>query len=125
LVINDLSSRNPFIRLGRIVFALFPKFFAPKFAEDLVVDDKIPDKYPVNPDDIESLLMKTGFIVDKREETRLFMFLPIWIDKFIPISNLKIVQRMYNKLMIVERLLLRYNTFKRISELFCFYCKKP
>lgn len=125
LLINDLSSRNPIINLGRAVFGLMPSFVKSKFSNDLVVNDSIPDKYPVDVDKTVSILRDVGFKINKVGHAHLFFFLFLWLDNFASISTNPILNRIYRGLISFEDFLLQYKFFQKYAELFYIYATKP
>jgi|SRR3990172_13794 len=116
--LSDLSSNNIFIRLGRNIFALFPAFFKNKFPDDLVVDGKIPEKYPVDYQKVAMLLRDTGFEVQEIGHGHVFFFLFGWLDRFVPLTKVKHLTSIYPKIMKLEERLLKHNLFKKQAEVF-------
>lgn len=125
LLINDLSSNNPIINLGRLVFGSMPKFIKMKFSRDLFVEDEIPDKYPVSIRKTVNKLEKAGFRIIKVGYGHLFFFVFTWIDNFRIISNYKFVESLYKFLISVENNLLKLKFFQSLAELFYVYAVKP
>lgn len=123
-LIMDLSSNNPFVQIGRLFFVHLPMSIKNKFNDDLVIDGNIPEKYKINIDDIIYQLKKTGFSIEKIEYGHLFFFLFGWIDKFFPFSNIKIINSLYLRLINFENLLLRFDFFRRRSEMLVIRCYK-
>lgn len=118
LLINDLSSRNLLIKLGRNAFGFMPKFIKSKFTNDLVVNDSIPDKYPVDIEKTIELIEKVGFKIKKIEYGHLFFFLFVWIDNIARISNFEPLRRFYELLIKLENYLLKFKPFQKHAELF-------
>jgi SAM-dependent methyltransferase len=123
--ICDLSSNNPIISLCRHLYVFCPDFVKKRFADDLVVDGAIPEKYKVNPDVVSRQLKAIGFEVQDIECGHLFFFVFSWIDLFIPISRFVLFRLFLEKLRGVEEILLRYEFFRARSEVFCLRCVKP
>ena len=123
-LINDLSSNNPFVKLSRSIFLFLPSFIKRRFADDLVVDGGIPDKYKVNSDVVVSTLRKVGFTVEEIGYGHLFLFLFAWVDRFIPLSNFRIFRIIYSYLGRFEQKLLEYSFFQKYAEVFYIKCKK-
>ena len=123
-LINDLSSRNPIIRFGRYMFSYLSPLVSKKFENDLVVEGKIPDKYPVSVKDKLAQLENAGFKIKKVGYGHLFFFVFEWIDKFIPLSRISLTRWFYNKLIALENYLLKYSFFNRYAELFYIFCEK-
>lgn len=124
LVINDLSSNNLFIRLGRKLFATFPKLFKYKFEEDLVVDGKIPDKYPVDPLMVVNLLENCGYKVEKVIYGHLFLHVFGWLDRLIPLSKIGLYRSFLDLLCKIENNLLKKSFWQNKAELFCILAVK-
>ena len=123
--LNDLTSNNPFVKLGRLVFAFVPKFIKSKFSkDDLVVDGKIPEKYKVDVEKVLRQLKKSGFKVEKVGFGHLFCFLIAWFEKFVPLSRFPPIKGLYKVLMGFESYLLNLSTFKKRAEVFYVICKK-
>lgn len=123
-LINDLSSNNPITRFGRSVFSLFPAVFKNKFKEDLVVDGKIPEKYKVDIGEVCGRLEDIGFVVEEVGYGHLFFFVFNWIDRFLPLSRLSVVNLSYNYLIKFETWLLTHRFFQKWAELFYVKCVK-
>lgn len=125
LLLNDLSSKNPIINLGRATFGAMPKFVKNKFSNDLVVNDSIPDKYPVDVDFTVKILKDAGFKIVKVGHAHLFFFLFLWLDNFAKFSNNKIIAAIYKQIIKFESFLLQFDFFKKYAELFYIYAIKP
>lgn len=123
-LINDLSSNSIFHRLGRFIFIWLPKSMQIKFSDDLVIDGNIPDKYKVDINLIISQLKKSGFKIEEVGHGHLFFFVFAWVDRFIPLSNNKIISYIYKKLIDIEKYLLQYDYFKKQAEVFTIKCIK-
>ena len=122
--LNDLSSRNPFIRLGRLMFALFSDLFKNKFPEDLVVDGVIPDKYPVDIKLVLKQLENTGFKMLEVGDRPLFFFLFASLNKFVPLARFAPVRFVYEYLIKLENYLVKKTFLKNYSEVFFIKCVK-
>ena len=123
--LNDLTSNNPFVKLGRLVFAFVPKFIKSKFSkDDLVVDGKIPEKYKVGVEKVLTQLKKSGFKVEKVGFGHLFCFLIAWFEKFVPLSKFSPIRWLYKALMSFESYLLNFRIFQKRAEVFYVICKK-
>ena len=123
-LINDLSSNNPFNKTARSIFIHMPKFVKKRFGDDLVVGEGIPEKYKVDIPEVVRLLEKTGFKVEKVEYGHLFFFLFAWIDRFIPLSKIRIINSLYYKLIQLEEKLLIKPFFKKYAEVVAIKCSK-
>jgi len=123
-LINDLTSNNPFVKLSRSIFLFLPSFVKQRFADDLVVDGGIPDKYKVNPYEILLKLRKAGFTIEEIGYGHLFLFLFGWLDRFILLSNFRIIKVLYSALERFEQALLKYSFFQKYAEVFYIKCKK-
>ena len=123
-LLNDLSSNNPFVKLSRSIFLFLPSFIKQRFADDLVVDGSIPDKYKVNSDEVVSTLREVGFTVEEIGYGHLFLFLFAWFDRFIPLSNYRVIRVLYSALWRFEQTLLKYSFFQKYAEVFYIKCKK-
>ena len=123
-LINDLTSNSPFVKLSRSIFLFLPSFVKHKFADDLVVDGSIPDKYKVNPDDVLLKLRRVGFTIEQIGYGHLFLFLFAWFDRFIPLSNFRVIRVLYSALGRFEQALLKYSFFQKYAEVFYIKCKK-
>jgi len=124
-LINDLTSRNPIIRLGRVVFATFTNFFAPKFQEDLVIDGKIPDKYRIDVSEKLKEIQNAGFVISEVGYGHLFFFVFHWVDKFVPVSKTAVVRGIYSKLIYLENKLTKIPFFHNFSEVVYIKAMKP
>ncbi len=122
--LNDLSSRNPFIKFGRFMFALFSDILKNKFPEDLVVDGVIPDKYPVNISEVIKQLKDAGFKIVEVGDGHLFFFLFAWLNKFLPLSKIAPVLYLYRHLISLENYLVRETFLKNYAEVFFIKCVK-
>lgn len=114
--LNDLTSNNPFIRLGRFFFTLMPQRIQAKFSDDLVVDGQIPDKYKIDVQTIQTQLQNAGFKVVELGYGHLFFFLFCWVDRFIPLSKIPMVTSLYKQLIRLERWMLNYRFFQNFAE---------
>jgi len=123
-LINDLTSRNPIIRIGRFLFGFMPNIIKNRFSDDLLVDGKIPDKYVINVEEIIKQLKSSGFVIENVEYGHLFFFLFNWIDRFIPFSKNKIANKIYLKIIIFETVLLKLSFFQKNAEIVCIKCIK-
>jgi len=123
-LINDLSSNNIMIRIGRRLFIYFPRFIRNKFSYDLVVNGCIPDKYKVDMNLVISQLKKTGFSIEEVGYGHLFFFIFVWFEALVPLTRNKIIGYIYKKLIDFEKYLLRYKFFQRKAELFYIKCIK-
>jgi ubiquinone/menaquinone biosynthesis C-methylase UbiE len=117
-IINDLSSRNPIIRIFRYIFLISPKFIKNRFSDDLVVNGSIPEKYRVNIEDIVRLLEETSFKIEETGYGHLFFFLFSWIERFFELSRFKLIRLIYFKLMELETFLLKYSIFQHWAEVY-------
>jgi len=114
--LNDLTSQNPFISLGRFFFTKLPGSVQQKFSDDLVVDGQIPDKYRIDIPTIVKQLKKAGFTVEKVGYGHLFFFLFTWVDRFIPLSKFPRIRSLYRLLINLENTLLQYSFFQKYAE---------
>ncbi|MBI2414978.1 methyltransferase domain-containing protein [candidate division WWE3 bacterium] len=124
LLINDLTSRNPIIKFGRFLFASFPILFKNQFPDDLVVDGKIPDKYPLDIPLIVSQLEAAGFYIQEHKTAHLFFFIFDWIDRVLNLSKYFTVQKFYKALISFEDWLLETGIFDNFGEMICLKCIK-
>jgi len=123
-LINDLTSRNPIIRLGRFLFGFMPFFIKNRFNDDLLIDGKIPEKYVIDIQKIIRQLENSGFVIEKVEYGHLFSFIFNWVDRFIPFSKSKIASKIYLRVTKFESWLLNFDFFKRFAEIICIKCVK-
>lgn len=123
-LINDLSSRSIFHKIGRSLFIQLPKSAQTRFNDDLVVDGNIPEKYPLNLNKIMSDLKKCNFDIKEVGYGHLFFFLLGWLDRFIPLSKIKIISTFYKQLIKIEKFLLRFSFFQKRAELIYIKCIK-
>ena len=112
------------MKLSRSIFLFLPSFIKRRFADDLVVNGGIPEKYKVNSDEVVSTLREVGFKVEEIGYGHLFLFLFAWVDRFIPLSNYKIFRVIYSYLGRFEQKLLKYSFFQKYAEVFYIKCKK-
>lgn len=122
--LSDLSSNNPIIKLFRNVFMLSPGFVKRRFSDDLVVDGDIPEKYKVDPDSVAAELKKVGFVIQEIGYGHLGLFFFVWLDRFLPLSRVRLFRTFYSALWRVEQSLLKYNYFKNKAEVFYIKCIK-
>ena len=123
-LIMDLSSGNPFVQLGRLLFVHLPMSIKNKFSDDLVIDGRIPEKYKINISDVVFKLEKIGFSIEKIEYGHLFFFLFGWLDKFFPFSDNKIINSIYKSLINFEGFLLKFEFFRSQAEMLVIRCYK-
>lgn len=117
-VLNDLSSKNPIISLFRFIFTHSPKFIKHHFDDDLLCNDQIPDKYQININETIKLLKICSFKIEEVGYGHLFFFVFGWIERFIPLSSISFVKKMYSKLIIIESKLLKYSFFQQFAEVY-------
>jgi ubiquinone/menaquinone biosynthesis C-methylase UbiE len=123
-LINDLSSNNPFNRLGRALFVSMPRFVKRKFADDLVVGEDIPEKHKVNSIRVISQLEEVGFVIQEVGYGHLFFFIFGWIDRFISFSKIPTIINIYKQFVKIENVLLQYPFFQKYAEVFYIKCIK-
>jgi 2-polyprenyl-3-methyl-5-hydroxy-6-metoxy-1,4-benzoquinol methylase len=123
-LINDLTSKNPLIRFGRFIFALFPNIFGNKFPDDLVVEGKIPDKYPLDTKLLSEQLKNAGFYIQEIKAGHLFFFVFDWLDRVVCLSKYEKIRQIYSALFRFERFLLRFSLFNGLGEMICIKCIK-
>lgn len=114
--INDLTSNNPFIQLGRFFFTMMPQATQEKFSDDLVIDGQIPDKYRIDIKTITKQLENAGFMIVTTGYGHLFFFLFCWFDRFVPLSKIPPLRYLYSLLMRFEHWLLQFRYFQNLSE---------
>jgi len=124
LFLSDMSSNNPLIKISRNMFKFTPHFVKQRFADDLVVDGAIPDKYKVDPNTVVAQLKAVGFSVAEIGHGHLFVFFFSWVDRFIPFSRLAICRGLYSVLWAIEDLLLKCRFFQKRAEVFYIKCVK-
>ncbi len=122
--LSDLSSENPFINSARYIFAILPNWVKNKFADDLVVDGSIPEKYPVDISKVLNQLRTAGFKIEKVGYGHLYCFLFGWLERFIPLSKVRPIHWAYKKFMDFEQYLLTKSFFQRRAEVFYILCSK-
>lgn len=122
--LSDLSSNNPIIRFFRNMFVLSPRFVKRRFADDLVVDGAIPEKYKVDPEAVVAELKKAGFTIHEVGYGHLGLFLFVWLDRFVPLSQFRPFHVLYSALGRVEQKLLKHKFFKNRAEVFYIKCIK-
>lgn len=122
--LSDLSSNNLIISCMRRIFICAPNFIQQRFADDLVVDGAIPEKYKVNPKKVIDELKEVGFKISEVGYGHLALFCLGWIDRFIPLSRIRFIRRIYTMLEKIEQRLLRLDIFKNRSEVFYIKCIK-
>lgn len=122
--IQDLSSNNPIIRLGRWAFGYMPRFVKSRFADDLSIDGDIPEKYSVDLMLTIQLLEESGFEIVKIDYSGLFVFVFEWFDRVLGLSRITLFSRFFQLLMRIEVFLLKYNLFNKRSEAFYIRCIK-
>jgi len=123
-LIIDLTSNNPFLRLGLFLFRFMPMFLKNKFSDDLIIDGKLPEKFKVDKETILKLLNKNGFSIVEIDYGHLFFILFCWLERFIPLSRFNFVLNVYKKLIKFEQYLLRFKFFQKRAELFYIKCEK-
>lgn len=122
--LSDLSSNNPIIKLFRSLYVLAPRFVTQKFADDLVVDGAIPEKYKVEPGAVVVQLKAAGFSVQEVNYGHLFLFCFSWLDHFVPLSRFAVFRALYSALWAIEGWMLKFHFFQKNSEVFCIKCVK-
>lgn len=123
-LINDLTSNNMFISIVRNLFAIIPSFIKRKFNDDLVTDGSIPEKYKIHTNEIISRLKKSKFEVVEVKYGHLFFFVVGWFDRFIPLSRVGIIKKMFRLLIQFEDFLLRFTFFQKYAEVVSIKCIK-
>jgi SAM-dependent methyltransferase len=122
--LSDLSSNNPIISFSRQLFIRSPDFIRKKFADDLVVDGAIPEKYKVSPEGVIRDLTEVGFIIEEVGYGHLVLFCFAWIDRFLPLSRILCCRWLYMQLEKIEQKLLQLHLFKNRAEVFYIKCTK-
>ncbi len=122
--LNDLTSDNPFIRMGRKLFLFVPPSIQEQFSDDLVVDGNIPDKYKIDVPVVVEQLEKAGFKIEEVGRGHLFFFLVLWVDKLVPLSKVPPVRFCYSQLIKLEQYLMKYTFFKKRAEVVYIRCIK-
>lgn len=102
LLINDLTSKNPFIKLARSIFRYLPWYIKNRFNDDLIIDGEIPEKNVVDIDELTYILNSIGFDIIKIEYAHLFYFIVGWFDRFICFSKINFLQLIYKKIASIE-----------------------
>ena len=115
-LINDLTSANPFIRSGRSIFNHMPHKFKRRFDDDLQVDGKVPEKYPIDISHVENTLRDVGFDIHQITHGHLFLFIFGWLERFIPLADVKVWQRFIQALVKLETELVRFRFWQRRCE---------
>lgn len=122
--ISDLSSNNPIISFSRQIFIRSPNFIKKRFADDLVVNGAIPEKYRVSPIGVVDDLMEVGFVIEEIGYGHLAFFCFAWIDRFLPLSKNVCCRWLYMQLEKLEQKLLKFDLFKNRAEVFYIKCTK-
>lgn len=116
LLINDLTSNNPFIYCSRNIFSYMPNNIKNKFNDDLNIDGCIPEKYKVSIPLLMSTLNKIGYEIIKIEYAHLFYFLFSWLERFIPITKYKTIKIIIDYCLKCEHVLIKKLGFWRFCE---------
>ena len=123
-LINDLTSNNPIIKTGRLLFTNMPGFIKNRFSDDLVVEGKIPEKYKIDTNTVKKQLDQANFEIIETGYGHLFFFLFNWIDRFLPLTKINLSNTLYNRLIRLENWLLTKDFFKKYGEVVYIKCIK-
>jgi len=115
----DLTLHNPIIESARAVFPYMPSRVKHMFPDDLVIDDTIPEKLPVEVDETIERLCRAGFHVEGTEYGHLAYFVFDWLERLtrLPLSHTRF-KAMYVALYRFEKRLLRFGFFQRRAHVF-------
>lgn len=124
--ICDLTSNNPIINFARSFFSVLPISVKNEFKDDLIVKGNIPDKYKVDVYKTIDKLEKSGFKIIEVNYNHLFLFFFFWINTIFNVNETKFAPYLFllKKVYRVEKLLLRYNLFKKRAHMFSIKCVK-
>ena len=124
LIINDLTSHNPFVSFARKVFIYMPKIIKNKFSKELFYENTIPEKINLNLNNLIKIIQKNNLEIIEIEYDHLFVFLFGYLNNVINLDNNKVYLKFVSFLRKFELLLINKTFFKNFCEVVHIHAKK-
>ncbi|BEI40378.1 hypothetical protein PHIN9_03090 [Polynucleobacter sp. HIN9] len=125
-LIIDITDKNLFIEFGRKIFMYVPGYIKKQFSKDLIIENTIPEKLPVDPDTIVGDLISAGYEIERVGRHSLFFFVFDWFEKILKLEISKgKYKNIYKPILWLENFLLRYKIFQNRSAILSIWVKKP